>query len=134
MWMDGALMGAPFSSLPVPGLTKVANSSCIIFFPFLSPGWFSFGEHFFPHPPRLPRSHLPAYIQTTCLCTLVSSLPHLPTYLPTYSPIYLPTHPSTYLCTYALNHHQGNQGIAIYQVDCFTLLPTYPPNSLPTSL
>jgi len=27
MWMDGALMGAPFSSLPVPGLTKVANSS-----------------------------------------------------------------------------------------------------------
>ncbi len=27
MWMDGALMGAPFSSLPVPGLTKVMNSS-----------------------------------------------------------------------------------------------------------
>ncbi len=27
MWMDDALMGAPFSSLPVPGLTKVANSS-----------------------------------------------------------------------------------------------------------
>jgi hypothetical protein len=25
MWMDGALMGAPFSSLP--GLAKVANSS-----------------------------------------------------------------------------------------------------------
>jgi hypothetical protein len=27
MWMDGALIGVPFSSLPVPGLTKVANSS-----------------------------------------------------------------------------------------------------------
>jgi hypothetical protein len=27
MWMDGALMGVPFSSLPVPGLTKVVNSS-----------------------------------------------------------------------------------------------------------
>ncbi len=27
MWMDGALMGAPFSSLRVPELTKVVNSS-----------------------------------------------------------------------------------------------------------
>ncbi len=26
-WMDGALMSVPFSSLLVPGLTKVANSS-----------------------------------------------------------------------------------------------------------
>jgi hypothetical protein len=26
MWMDGASMGGPFSSLPVPGLTKAANS------------------------------------------------------------------------------------------------------------
>jgi len=27
MWMDGALMGAPFSSLLIPRLTKVVNSS-----------------------------------------------------------------------------------------------------------
>jgi len=27
MWMDGALMSAPFSSFLVPGLTEVANSS-----------------------------------------------------------------------------------------------------------
>lgn len=27
MWMDGALLGAAFSSLPVPELTKVMNSS-----------------------------------------------------------------------------------------------------------
>jgi len=27
MWMDGALMGAPFSSLPILRLTKVVNSS-----------------------------------------------------------------------------------------------------------
>jgi hypothetical protein len=31
------------------------------YFPFLSPGWFCFGNFFFPHLSRSPRSHLPTY-------------------------------------------------------------------------
>ncbi len=99
MWMDGALMGA-LSSLPVPWLTKVANSSSPFF--FLSSaqvGFFWAGNFFFPHPSRLPRSHLPTYLQTTA-------------YVPWPPPTHLPTYPSTYLpinlFTYALNLHQGN--------------------------
>jgi hypothetical protein len=105
--MDGALMGTPFSSLPVPGLTKVTNSSWPCFFPpFLSPGRFFFGELFFvPHPHTHPGL---TYLPTFRLCTLASSLPHLPTYLPTYPPIYLPSHQPIYLCTYILNLQQGN--------------------------
>jgi hypothetical protein len=101
MWLDGALMGVPFSSLPIPGLTKLANSSCPFSFPFLSPGWFFFvWELFFSSPPvHAQVSH--AYLT---LCTLG---PPSPTYLP----ICPPTHPSAYLCTYALNHHQGNDNV-----------------------
>jgi hypothetical protein len=36
----------------------------------------------------------------SCLCTLASSIPHLPTYLPTYPPIYLPSHQPMYLYTH----------------------------------
>ncbi len=59
MWMDGVLMGGPFSSLPVPELTKVLNSSWP-FFSFPQPRFF--WELFFPHPPHPPGSHLPSYI------------------------------------------------------------------------
>jgi hypothetical protein len=94
----------PFSSLPVPGLTQVVNSSWPFLFPFLSLGWFAFGTFFFPQPPCPPRSHLPTCIQTTYLCTLACSLPHLPTCPPihpsTYLFIHMLTYPSTYLPMY----------------------------------
>jgi hypothetical protein len=114
-WMDGALMGAPFSSLPVPGLTKVANSS--LFFLSLAQVGVFLGT-FFPHPPT------PAQVSPTCLHLdylpmHLGFLPppptylhaHLPTHLSTYSPICLPSHQPTYLCTYALNLHQGNDNV-----------------------
>jgi hypothetical protein len=44
---------------------------------------------------------------------------------PTYPSIYLFIHLPTFPCTYTLNLHQGNEGIAIYQVSCFILFPTY---------
>ncbi len=99
MWMDGALMGAPFSSLLVPWLTKVANSSWpFLFFSFTQPRLGFFGN-FFSLPPHahLGLTYLPL---DYCLCTLASSLPHPPTHPSTYLPINL--------CTYALNLHQGN--------------------------
>jgi len=68
------------------------------FFPFLSPGRFFFGELFFLLTPHM-RPGLTYRPLHYCLCTLASSLPHLPTYLPTYSPIYLPSHQPIYLCT-----------------------------------
>jgi hypothetical protein len=102
MWMDGALMGAPFSSLPVPGLTKLANSSWNFFFLSSAQVGFFLGTFLFPHPPSAQVSLTYLHLDY-CLCTLASSLPHLPTYLLTYPPIHLPSHQPTYLCTYALN-------------------------------
>jgi hypothetical protein len=96
MWMDGALMGVPFSSLSVPGLTRVANS-----------GWWPysyFWEHFFFLIPQVPPTYLPTF-------RLPPYAPW-PTLSPTYLLTYLPTYPiiclSTYLCAYTLNFHQGN--------------------------
>jgi hypothetical protein len=84
-WMDGALMGAPFSSLPVPGLTKVVNSS-----------W----PPFFSSPPCWPRSHLPTYLHLDYLATHPGLLAPPPTYLLVHLPTHLPTYPSTYLSMY----------------------------------
>jgi hypothetical protein len=110
MWMDGALMGAPFSSLPVPGLTKVANSSWPFFFPFPQPRLvFFWGTFFFSWPPMLAQVS-PTYLPTFRLLPMHPGLlPPPPTYLhSTYPPIYLPSHQPIYLCTYELNLHQGN--------------------------
>jgi len=112
-WMDGALMGAPFSSLP--GLAKVANLSWPFLFPFLSLGQFFLGTFFFltPHTTQVS----PTYLHLDYLPMHPGLLPppsnylhaHLPTHLSTYPPICLPTHPKPiYLCTYALNLYQGN--------------------------
>jgi hypothetical protein len=110
MWMDGALMGVPFSSLSVPGLTRVANS-----------GWWPysyFWEHFFF---SSPRSHLPTYLHLDYLPMHPGLLSPPPTYLPTYLPThtiiclstsylltYLPNHLPIYLPMYTLKFHQGN--------------------------
>jgi len=63
------------------------------------------------------------YLPTFRLLAHAPSLPHLPT----HPPICLLAHQPTYLCIYALNLHQGNEGVAIYQVGCFVLLLTYLP-------
>jgi len=76
--------GCTFSSLPVPGLTKVVNSSWP-FFIFLSSAQVGFfwGELFFSSPLT------PAQVS------------------PTHPSTYLPIN----LCTYALNLHQGNDDV-----------------------
>jgi hypothetical protein len=103
----------PFSSLPVPGLTKVNDlpQSRLVFF----------GNFFCPHPRRLPKSHLPTYLPTYLPLDYLSMhtglLPpppthsppsYLPThphiYLHTHPHIYLPTHPHIYLPTYVPRH------------------------------
>jgi len=102
MRMDGVLMGAPFSSLSVPGLTKVANSSWPYFFPFLKLRLvFVLGFFFSVAPHACPG---PTYLPTFRLLHMHSGL--LPP--PTYPPIYLPSHQPIYLCNYALNLHRGN--------------------------
>ncbi len=107
IWMDGALMGAPFSSLLVPGLTKVGNSSWP--FIFLSSAQVGFlWELFFSSPLTLAQVSL-TYLHLDYLAMHPSLLPpHLLTYLPTYPPIYLPIHPFSYLPnnlpTYVLMH------------------------------
>ncbi len=96
MWMDGALMGVPFSSLHVPGLTKVGNSSWP--FIFLSSAQVGFlWELFFSSPLTLAQVSL-TYLHLDYLPMHPSLLPpHLLTYLPTYPPIYLPIHQFAYL-------------------------------------
>jgi hypothetical protein len=94
MWMDGALMGVPFSSLPVPELTKVVKLT--LFFAFLSPGFFGNFFFFTPHT-RPGLTYLPTFRPLAYVPWPPPSLPHLPTYLPTYPPIYLPTRPIAYL-------------------------------------
>ncbi len=79
MWMDGASMGEPFSSLPVPGLTKAPNSGLT----------------------HLPTFRLPVYAGPPPSTTYLPNLPTCP-------PIFLLTHQPIYLCTYTLNLHQGN--------------------------
>jgi hypothetical protein len=94
-WMDGALMGLPFSSLPVPELTKVVNSSWP--FLFLSSAQVFLGTFFSL-----------AYLPTFTLLAYAPWPPPSPTYLPTCPPIHpsiylfthLPTFPSTYLPMY----------------------------------
>jgi hypothetical protein len=90
MWMDGALMSAPFSSLLIPGLTKVANSSWP-FSSFPQPRLVFFLELFFSSP-LTPAQVSPTYLPLNYyLCTLASSLPHLPTFPSTYLFMYLHT-------------------------------------------
>jgi hypothetical protein len=63
-WMDGALMGGPFSSLPVPGLTKVANSSWPFFLVLSSAQVGFFLGTFFSSPPTHAcpcLTHLPTF-------------------------------------------------------------------------
>lgn len=88
MWMDGTLMGVPFSSLPIHGLSKVVNLSWLFFRSLTHYGFLFFWEPF-SSPPPLLRSHLPTYP---------------------------PTHAFTYLCTYTFSFHQShdNERIAIY--------------------
>ncbi len=109
-----ALMGAPFSSLPIPSLTKVANLGRP-FFPLSSTqvGFF-LGNFFFLNPHAhlgliyLPTFRLPTYLTYLFTFRLRNYAPWppppLPTYLlahpATYVPTYLPTFPSTYLLTY----------------------------------
>jgi hypothetical protein len=109
MWMDDVLMGAPFSSLPVPGLTKVANSSWPFFLALSSAQvkFFFLGNFFFPHPPHVPKSHLPTYSPTYPPAYLPAHLNYLPMHLgllsppPTHHPSsYLPAHLHTHLSTY----------------------------------
>ncbi len=59
MRMDGALMGVPFLSLPVPGITNVANSGWLffLFFPQPSPGWIFFVATFFLTP-QVPPTYI----------------------------------------------------------------------------
>ncbi len=116
MWMDGALMDAPFSSLHVLRLTKVVNSSWL-FFSFPQPRLVFFGEFFSLNPHVCPSfTYLPTFkllLMHSCLLPPPSAylLAHLSIHLFTYSPIYLPSHQPTYLCTYALNFHQGNDDV-----------------------
>jgi hypothetical protein len=115
MWMDGAMMGAPFSSLLVLGLTKVVNSNCPIF-SFPQPKVFFLGT-FFSSPPTFAQVS-PTYLHLDYLPMHLGLFLPRPTYLSidllthlsTYPPICLPFHQPTYLCTYTLNHHQGNDG------------------------
>jgi hypothetical protein len=107
MRMDGALMGAPFSSLPVPGLTKVANSSWPSFLPFPQPRLVFFLEFvFFFTPHACPGlTYLPTF---KLLPMHPGLLPPSPTYLLAHLPTHLSTYPPIYLSTYTLNLHQGN--------------------------
>jgi hypothetical protein len=115
MWMDDALMDVLFSSLPVPGLTKVVNSLWPFIFSFLQfpqPRLVLFwGTFFFSSPPTPAQVSL-SYLHLDYLPMHSGLLPPPPTYLPTYlrthppnyllihRHIYLPTHPFTYLIMY----------------------------------
>jgi hypothetical protein len=111
MWMDGALMGVPFSSLPVPGLTKVVSSGWPFSVSLPQPRLVFLGTLFFS--PLTPTWVSPPYLHLDYLFMHPGFLPHdLPTlhtatYLPTHLPTYLLTHLPAYLCTYTLNFHQG---------------------------
>jgi hypothetical protein len=59
MWMDGALMGVSFSSLPVPGITKCGELRLTLFFVLSSAQVDLFLWELFSSPLR---SHLPTYI------------------------------------------------------------------------
>jgi hypothetical protein len=106
---------------PCPWVNQGGQFKLAFFFSFLQPRLVFFWEFFFPHPPCLPVSHLPTYLHLDYL----PMHPPSPTYLPTHPPICLLSHQPTYPCIYALNLHQGNEGVAIYQVGCFVLLFTY---------
>jgi hypothetical protein len=107
MWMDGALMGVPFSSLPVPGLTKVVSSGWPFSVSLPQPRLVFLGTLFFSALTltSLPTFRLPVYAPWLS--------PSWPTYsphsylLPTHLPTYLLTHLPAYLCTYTLKFHQG---------------------------
>jgi hypothetical protein len=109
MWMDGAFMGVPFSSLPVPGANRGGELK-LTFFPLSSASvGFSFLRTFFfftPHG-RPGLTYLPTFRLLPMHSRILPPPPTHPSiYLPT--PIYLPSHQPIYLCTYALNLHQGN--------------------------
>ncbi len=100
-------------------------------------GFFGGNFSFSSPPTRAKVSHTYLALDN-CLCTLASSLPHLPTYLPAHLPTHLPISPSTYLHIYLPTKSPPRQwqrwsmkvvheSIAMYQVGCFILLPTYLP-------
>ncbi len=133
MWKDGALMGASFSSLLVPRLTKVVNSSWPFFFLSLA----HVGIFFLTLSPHahlgltyLPTFKLLAYAPWPPPSSTYYLLAHLLKHLFTYSPICLPSHQPTYLCTYALNLHQGNHNASrwrYYNIPCRLFhSPSYP--------
>jgi len=109
--MDGALMGVPFSSLPVCGLTKMVSSGWPCF--SLPHPRFFLGELFFSSPLALAQVS-PTHLHLGYPPMHPGLLPAPPSYssrsyLPTAHPTtYLSTHLPTYLCTYTLNFHQGN--------------------------
>jgi hypothetical protein len=99
MWMDGAPMVAPFSSIPCPLNPKPRWWTLVA-----QDGFFLLGTFFFPQPPtpalvsHLP-TYLPTYLHLDYLFMHLGLLPPSPTYVPThvpthlftYSPIYLPS-------------------------------------------
>ncbi len=99
MWMDGALMSAPFSSVPVPELTKVTISSRPFFF-LLSSAQVGFFLGTFVFQPPTAAQVSPAYLHLDYLSLRLSLLPPPPTYLLAHLPTHLPTFPSTYLPMY----------------------------------
>jgi hypothetical protein len=95
MWMDGALMGAPFSSLLFLKLTNVANSSSF-FFSFLQP---MLVFYYTPHT-YLDLTYLPTFK----LLTYAPWFPPSPTYLPTCPPTRTYTYLPNNLFSYVFTH------------------------------
>jgi hypothetical protein len=73
MWMDGASMGEPFSSLPAPGLTKAANSGLTHLPTFSLPAHAPWPPPSTTYPPTHPPTHPFSYL-----------LINLSTYVPTH--------------------------------------------------
>jgi hypothetical protein len=129
-------LGALFLSPLILRLTKVANSNWP-FFSFCQPKLVIFGGIlFFLTPHTCPGftyllTYLPTYLLVNyCLCTLTFSFPHLLNHLATHLPTFLSTYLSMYPCAKIFTKTmtmQVDEGIAIYQVGCFILLPTYLP-------
>jgi hypothetical protein len=71
MWLDGASMGVPFSSLPAPGLTKAANSGLTHLPTFSLPAhapWPPPSTTYLPtRPPIFLLTHQPIYLCTYAL-------------------------------------------------------------------
>jgi hypothetical protein len=98
MWMDDALMVAPFSSLLVPRLNQGGELKSTFFFSFPQSKLVFVGEHFFFLNPTLTLTQvLPTYLQLDYLPMHPGLLPPSPpnhpyVYFPIYLPTYVPTH------------------------------------------